>query len=94
MSSFSTFLHQNKTSVTIIGTFHGAHRSLEYYAVEKLKQLNLQTKPDVLAIQVRAEDYTKADFSNNPWDIYLRLVSFNNSQVPSFVIYLNQIHIV
>ncbi len=65
-----------QTTITIIGTFHAGHRELNHYSPIKLKELLAQSRPEVLALEIRPHDYLKGDSSKNPWDMNEIVIPF------------------
>src|SRR5262245_27746517 len=57
------------TEVVVIGTFHGLHWKMAKYSLENLEQLIRRARPEVLAVEARPEDLSKANFGPTPPDI-------------------------
>jgi len=66
--------------VTVIGTFHGSMRGMKYYTPSKLKILIADSQPDVLAIEIRPEDFQVGRLDNNPWDMNEIVIPYATSK--------------
>jgi hypothetical protein len=71
------------TTVTIIGTYHGSMCGMRHYTPSKLKELIQNSKPEVLAVEVRPEDYNAGRTVNNPWDMNEVVLPYaNENNIP------------
>jgi hypothetical protein len=65
-----------KTQITIIGTFHDGLKNMKFYSPEKLQSFLEKTNPEIIAAEIRPQDYAKGDLSPNPWDMNEIVVPF------------------
>jgi hypothetical protein len=67
------------TRVAIIGTFHGSMKRMKIYTPEKLHELLAAAHADVLAVEIRPQDFEAETASNNPWDMNEIVLPFAKS---------------
>lgn len=53
-------------------------RGMSHYTPAKLKKLIEESKPEVMAIEVRPEDYNAGRTGNNPWDMNEVVIPYAN----------------
>ncbi len=58
-----------RTMVTVIGSYHHSLKKMKNYSPAVLTELIAKSSPQVIATEIRPEDFAKGDTSHNPWDV-------------------------
>lgn len=71
------------TSVTVIGTFHGAMKQMRVYNSKRLEEYLKSSAPELIIAEIRPEDFSINYFKNYPWDILEVVLPFaNKNSIP------------